>query len=115
MSATDRNRLVPGLAAVLLFGAMAVAFLNAEFGAPEGFPEGESIIHNIGYAMFNLDLGAIPSEGFLAAFLIIALALDVAIDASIYLAKREEEGRVVSAVGGAFTGHKSDRSTGGED
>jgi len=115
MSAAPRSRVVPALATLLLFGAMTLAFLNASFGEAAGFPEGESIVHGLGYALFNLDLGAVPSEGFLAAFLVIALGLDVAIDGAIYLAKREEAGTVVSAVGGAFSGTKSDAEPGGDD
>lgn len=101
---TDGNRsrssLAPGLAAVALFGVLAAAVLGSAggFGEPAGFPAGESVVHNIGYALFDIDLGEIAAEGFLAAFLIIALALDVALDAAIYLAKREDGGSIVSAL-----------------
>lgn len=104
-----RSGLAPGLASVLLFAVMAAAFLNAEFGAAAGFElsgdASDTVVHNIGYALFNLDLGSLAAstEGFLAAFLIVALTLDVAVDAALYLAKREEGGSVVSAVGEAFT------------
>ncbi|GAB3411647.1 hypothetical protein GCM10027435_03490 [Haloparvum alkalitolerans] len=104
-----RSGLVPGLASVLLFAAMAAAFVNAEFGEPAGFElsgeAADTVVHNIGYALFNLDLGSLAAntEGFLAAFLIVALTLDVAVDGALYLAKREEGGSVVSAVGEAFT------------
>ncbi|XVH30852.1 hypothetical protein ACNS7O_10685 [Haloferacaceae archaeon DSL9] len=92
--------LLPGLAAVVLFGVLMAAFINAApaFGSSAGFPAGESIVHNIGYALFDLNLGEIASEGFLAAFLIIALGLDVAIDSALYLAKREEEGEIVAVL-----------------
>lgn len=94
------SSLTPGLAAVALFGVLAAAIAGSAggFGDPVGFPAGESVVHNIGYALFDIDLGEIASEGFLAAFLIIALALDVALDSAIYLAKREDEGSIVSAL-----------------
>jgi len=94
-----RSSRTPGLAAVALFGVLAAVVLGSAsgFGAAEGFADA-SIVHNIGYALFDIDLGEIPSEGFLAAFLIIALALDVALDSAIYLAKQEDHGTIVSAL-----------------
>jgi len=91
----------PGLAAIALFGVLAAVVLGSASGFSDpavGFPAGESIVHNLGYALFDIDLGEIPSEGFLAAFLIIAIALDVALDSAVYLAKQEDEGRIVSAL-----------------
>lgn len=88
------SHLVPGLAAVALFVVMAAAFVGAQFPQPQGFPADASITANIGYAMFNLDLGGIPAEGFLVVFVVIAVVLDVAIDAAVYLATREEGGLV---------------------
>ncbi|MGQ3327925.1 MULTISPECIES: hypothetical protein [Halorubrum] len=102
----SRGRLVPAIAVGLLFVIMALTALSAEFGAVGGFPADASIVHNIGYALFNLgeyELGSVPSEGFLAAFLIAAVALDVAVDGAVYLAKREEDGSIVAAVGKALT------------
>ena len=98
---TGRNRLLPGLAAVALFVVMTVVFVTAPFGPAAGFPEGESIVMNLGYALFDLELGGIPAEGFLAAFLIIAVGLDVAIDSAIFLAKREEGGRFEAGFDGS--------------
>lgn len=97
---TDGSSRGAGLAAVGLFAVLAAVILNAFGGFPEpaGFPAGESVIHNIGYALFDIDLGEIASEGFLAAFLIIALTLDVALDSAVYLAKREDGGSIVSAL-----------------
>ena len=94
------NQRLPGVAAVALFGVLVAVILGSAggFGEPAGFPAGESVVHNIGYALFDIDLGEIASEGFLAAFLIIALALDVALDSAVYLAKQEDEGSVVSAL-----------------
>ena len=91
----------PGLAALALFGVLAAVVLGSASGFSDpavGFPAGESIVHNIGYALFDIDLGGIPTEGFLAAFLIIAIALDVALDSAVYLAKQEDEGTIVSAL-----------------
>jgi len=95
------SSLTPGLAALALFGVLAAVVLGSASGFSDpavGFPAGESIVHNIGYALFDIDLGGIPTEGFLAAFLIIAIALDVALDSAVYLAKQEDEGTIVSAL-----------------
>ena len=94
------NPRLPGVAAVALFGVLVAVILSSAggFGEPAGFPADESVVHNIGYALFDIDLGEIASEGFLAAFLIIALALDVALDSAVYLAKQEDEGSVISAL-----------------
>jgi NADH-quinone oxidoreductase subunit J len=106
-SSERRGRVVPAVAAGLLFGTMALTALSADFAADgAGFPADASVVHNIGYALFNLgayDIATIPSEGFLAAFLIAAVALDVAVDGAVYLAKREEGGSIIAAVGQAFT------------
>jgi hypothetical protein len=111
--ADSPGRLAPGLAAVALFVVMAAAFRGADFaaatGGATGFATGESVVASIGFALLNLDLGGIPAEGFLAGFLIIALTLDVAIDAALFLAKREEDGSVVAAVGEAFGDDARDR------
>ncbi|OYR58737.1 hypothetical protein [Halorubrum halodurans] len=98
------TRILPAIAVGALFAVMAATFLSAGFEEAAGFPEGESIVHNVGYALFNLgEAAAIPSEGFLAAFLIVAVALDVAVDGAIYLARREDGGSVSAAIGEALT------------
>ncbi|MES3160235.1 MAG: hypothetical protein PPP55_01525 [Halorubrum sp.] len=102
---TSTSRLLPAAAVTLVFGVMAATIVGAGFGEFDTFA-GESVVHNIGYALFNLtgyEVSTIPSEGFLAAFLIVAVALDVAVDGAIYLAKREEDGSIIAAVGEAFT------------
>ncbi|MGZ0745596.1 MULTISPECIES: hypothetical protein [unclassified Haloparvum] len=111
----EERGLVPGLAALLLFGVMSAVFVGADFGTPTGFElsgeAADTITHNIGYALLDLEVGSLAAatEGFLAAFIIVALTLDVAVDGALYLAKREEGGSVISAVGGAFTrGRKVD-------
>ena len=93
------KRLVPGLLAVGLFALMALITLNASFGEAAGF-EADSITAAIGYALFDLEAlqqeaGVTGTEPFLAAFLLVAVALDAALDASLVLAKREEEGQPV--------------------
>lgn len=101
------SRIAPAIAVGALFAVLAATVNGATFDFGEvGFPADASVVHNIGYALFNLaeyELGSVPSEGFLAAFLIAAVALDVAVDGAVYLAKREEDDTVVSALGQAFT------------
>jgi NADH-quinone oxidoreductase subunit J len=101
------SRIAPAIAVGGLFAVLAATVNAAEFGFESvGFPADASVVHNVGYSLFNLgayDVATIPAEGFLAAFLIAAVALDVAVDGAVYLAKREEDGSVVAAVGGAFT------------
>ncbi|WP_440765771.1 hypothetical protein [Natronorubrum sp. DTA7] len=97
--------LAPGLLAVALFGLMALIVVNTSFQpmADGGF-EVESITAAIGYALLDFATlqesdGVTGTEPFLAAFLLIALTLDAALDASLVLAKREEAGEPVSALG----------------
>ncbi|TMT85784.1 hypothetical protein E2L06_03935 [Haloterrigena sp. H1] len=100
--------LVPGLLAVGLFGVMALITLNTAFepmttAAGAGFPNDISITAELGYALFGFDelqqIGG--TEPFLAAVLLVAVALDAALDASLVLAKREEEGEPVAALASA--------------
>ena len=96
--------LVPGVLAVVLFALMGVITLNTGFGTMTGYPEGISITSEIGYAMFDmtaLQSGAMnigDTEPFLVSFLLIAVVLDAALDASLVLAKREEAGEPVTAL-----------------
>jgi NADH-quinone oxidoreductase subunit J len=96
------SHLLPGLAAAALFVVMAATFLSASYPEPQGFPEGANVTASIGYAMFDLDLGDIPGESFLVAFLTIAVTLDVALDGAVHLATREGDGggRTLLADGG---------------
>ncbi|WP_128478026.1 hypothetical protein [Halorussus pelagicus] len=95
----DRGRKLPGIAALALFAVMAWVFVGANFGDAAGFPEGASVVASIGYAMFNIQApNAIPSEGFLVAFILIAVVLDAALDGAVLLASREEDGQIVSAL-----------------
>jgi hypothetical protein len=111
--------LVPGLLAVGLFGVMALITLNTAFepmtqAAGAGFPDDVSITAELGYALFGFDslqeIGG--TEPFLAAVLLVAIALDAALDASLVLAKREEEGEPVAAL--SSTGEASSSETGPE-
>jgi NADH-quinone oxidoreductase subunit J len=90
-----------GLAAVALFAVLAAVFLSASFGDAVGFPNGVSITASIGYALFDLNGGEVPSESMLAAFLVIALVLDAALEGALFLAKREDdEGQPIEATDG---------------
>jgi NADH-quinone oxidoreductase subunit J len=83
------RHLLGGLAAVGLLVMLLLAVATSEFGAPVGFPADASITANIGYALFALPIQTIPAESFLVALIVIAVALDVAIDGAVYLARRE--------------------------
>ncbi len=105
--------LVPGLLAVALFGIMAAIVANTDFGEMTGYPDGITITAELGYAMF--DLAALQSgegalagtEPFLIAFLLIAILLDAALDASLVLAKREEGGEAVQPLASGYAGGPS--------
>lgn len=84
------RHLLPGIVAIGLFVVFAVTILRAEFAEPAGFPEDESIIENIGFALLNIDAGAIPAEGFLVALIAIAVVLDAALGGAVMLATRDE-------------------------
>ncbi|RLM59213.1 proton-conducting membrane transporter [Halobellus sp. Atlit-31R] len=107
------SHLVPGLAAIALFVVMAATVLSATFPDPQGFAGDANIVASIGYAMFNLDFGDVAGESFLAALIVIAVTLDVALDGSIHLARREgdESGPSLLADGG----QELKRSLFGED
>ena len=68
---------------------LLVAIATSAFGDPVGFPADASITANLGYALFGLPIQTIPAESFLVALIVIAVALDVAIDGAVYLARRE--------------------------
>ncbi len=95
------RRLVPGVLALGLFGVLAAVVLGTNFGEFASFPEDVSITASIGYAMFDFETlqaeqGVPGTEPFLLAFLLIAIVLDAALDASLVLAKREEKGESTS-------------------
>lgn len=81
-----------GIAALALFGVFAAVFLAAEFGAPTGFEADATITEGIGYALFDLvGQSELATEGFLFAFITIAIVLDAALDGAIMLARRDDE------------------------
>ena len=109
--ATDINY-VNGLAALALFVVMAYVFMTSDISGPAGFADG-SIVASIGYAMFDmLDQGAIEAEGFLVAFIVIALVLDAALDGAVMLARREEDEQSVTALAdGGFLSRTKETSS----
>lgn len=84
----DRSA-IPGLAAFALFVVMATVFVTAEFGTPTGFPAEESVVGGIGDALLGITNANFVPEGFLVAFIVIAIALDAALDGALMLAKRD--------------------------
>lgn len=96
----DRGRKWPGVAALALFVVLATVFVGAPFGGPADSFDGEAgVTASIGYSMFNIDApDAIPSEGFLVSFILIAVVLDAALDGAVMLASREEEGELTNAL-----------------
>ena len=85
------RHLLPGLLAVAVFGVLAFVTLRAELGDVAGFPSDTSVTADIGMALINAPT-TIPTEGFLVAFITIAVVLDAALDGAVMLATREDEG-----------------------
>lgn len=84
------RHLVPGVIAAGFFVLFAYVITRADIGEATGFPAGESVTANIGFALLNIS-GTIPSEGFLVAFILVAFLLDAALEGAVHLAKRENE------------------------
>ena len=92
-----------GVAALGLFAVLAAVFLGSSFGSAAGFPDA-SITAGIGYAMFDLaDQTVLRTEEFLVSFIVIAIALDAALDVAVMLAKRDDESTGVLTDGGHTT------------
>jgi NADH-quinone oxidoreductase subunit J len=69
---------------------MATVFIGAEFGGEAaGFPAGESIIAGIGNSLLGITDGNLVVEGFLVSLILIAIALDAALDGAVLLAERD--------------------------
>jgi len=100
---TDTS-LWPGVAALGLFGVLAVTFLGADLPDPAGFGANAAMMKSIGAAMFGLEASALVGDGatavdadsFLVVFEIIDLVLVGALVGAIMLARREENGENVS-------------------
>ena len=111
------KNLLPGLAAVALFVLMAAVFVTADTTALTqswGFPQGASVVGSIGAALIGIE-SAIPTESFVVALLIIAIALDAALDGALMLAKRDEEsGGEPVADGGRGPHSDAETGTGGD-
>ncbi|MFC3956925.1 hypothetical protein [Halovivax cerinus] len=110
------TRFVPGLLAVGLFGIFAAVVFGTDFAGSVGYPDGVSITAAIGYSLFDFaglqeSQGVPGTESFLVSFLLIAVVLDAALDASLVLATREgpDESVRPSAFDGPSTG-TADRS-----
>ena len=109
------RRLVPGVLALGLFGVLALVVVGTNFGEFASF-EDVSVTSAIGYALFDFETlqqreGVPGTEPFLIAFLLIAVVLDAALDASLVLAKREDDERPARP---ASFGPPSDASPGGD-
>ena len=89
------SHLLPGLAALALFGVIAAAVLTSSFGPAPGFPADASVVASLGRAMFGIE-AAIPGESFLVAFEIVDLVLVAALAGAVLLARREEDGATVA-------------------
>lgn len=83
--------LLPGVVAIGTALVLLLVVLRSEFGEATGYPAGESVIENIGFALLNIDAGAIPAEGFLVALIAIAVVLDAALGGAVMLGMQDEE------------------------
>lgn len=92
--------MLPGIVAIVLFIGFVIAiirptldaFVQYPFGMGLGFPEGESVIANIGLGLLNLN-GALVGEGFLVALIVLGVVLDAALGGAVLLASRDEDVR----------------------
>ncbi|AGB15424.1 hypothetical protein Halru_0798 [Halovivax ruber XH-70] len=110
------SRLVPGLLAFALFGVFAAVVVGTDFTGYVGFPEDLSVTAEIGYALFDFtELQETNTESFLVSFILIAIVLDAALDASLVLATREgpDESVRPSAFDGPSTGSTGDTEADG--
>ena len=70
--------------------------------SPIGFPEGAQITTSIGYSLFDIPGSPIESEGFIAAFEIVDIALVAALVAAVMLARRTST-NIISKVSFSFS------------
>ena len=90
--------LLRGIGAVALFAFIASVVIRTPFAEGAGFPADASITAAIGYALFDLQGGAVPSEPFLVAFEIIDVVLVAALVGAVMLARRDVGGRIAGAL-----------------
>jgi NADH-quinone oxidoreductase subunit J len=110
------SHLLPGLAAVGLFGLMAALVLTSSFGPSQGFPAGANVVSSVGRAMFGIPNADVAGENFLVAFETIDFVLVAALAGAILLARRDEGGSTVTLLsdGGRRLVGRDDED-GGED
>lgn len=90
------SHLLPGLAAVALFGVLVAGVLSSSFGAPQGFPADANVVSSIGRAMFGIPGADVPGDSFLVAFETIDLVLVAALAGAVLLARRDEAGEAAT-------------------
>ena len=102
MTSRPRLRLGPhllrGSGAVALFGFIASVVIRTPFVEGTGFPADAHITAAIGYALFDLQGGDVPSEAFLVPFEIVDVVLVAALVAAVMLARRDVGGRIAGAL-----------------
>ncbi len=86
------GHLLPGLIAIGIFVVFATVILRASFGEPVGFPSGDSVTAQIGYALLGIETDGSAVDNFLVAFIAIAVVLDAALSGAVMLASREDDG-----------------------
>ena len=67
--------------------------MTADFSAviqSFGFPADQSVVGGIGRALIGIG-GGIETESFVVALIVIAIALDAALDGALMLARRDDE------------------------
>ncbi|MFB6162936.1 MAG: hypothetical protein ABEJ86_05805 [Halococcoides sp.] len=72
-----------------LFAVLAWVFATADLGAAAGFGD-VSVTEGIGFALLGLvEASPLVAEGFLVAFILLAVVLDAALGGAVHLARRE--------------------------
>jgi len=95
--------LLNGTTAVLFFIICSfIIYSTSPLISPIGFPEGAQITTSIGYSLFDIPGSSIESEGFIAAFEIVDIALVAALVAAVMLARRTPT-NIISKVSFSFS------------
>ncbi|AWB27085.1 hypothetical protein [Halococcoides cellulosivorans] len=72
-----------------LFVVLAWVFATADLGPAAGFGT-DSVTDGVGFALLGLiDASPLVTEGFLLAFILLAVVLDAALGGAVHLARRE--------------------------